>query len=415
MTERGRNRDDEVREKGQLDEHLSVPTGVRGGQGGTMKAVWLKVIPFQKDLVTLGLESGVDGFVVESKTDAEAVLSLGRTTVLTLAEIYLVSIASKDDEKRAIALLKSQKLPVFLSEGWEVIPVENIIASAPDLAFGLECRSLERARLAAGIMECGSDRVLITPEAAADVKTIVSELKLSQGTIGLVPATITKIEQVGMGHRVCVDTTSILQSGSGLLVGNSSAFTFLVNAETEANPYVAARPFRVNAGAVHLYVQMPGDKTSYLQELTPGAHVLVVSHTCASTCAIVGRVKTEVRPMLLITAEVEVEEEERGGEGRREKANDKKEGKGKEVGESKKEEGKGRETDDLREKGEKKIKRETLTGRVFLQNAETIRLVKPGGEPVSVVCLREGDKVLVHTDKAGRHFGMRINEDIRES
>jgi 3-dehydroquinate synthase II len=38
-----------------------------------------------------------------------------------------------------------------------------------------------------------------------------------------------------------------------MLVGNSSAFTFLVNAETESNPYVAPRPFRINAGAVHAY------------------------------------------------------------------------------------------------------------------------------------------------------------------
>ena len=52
-----------------------------------------------------------------------------------------------------------------------------------------------------------------------------------------------------------------------MLVGNSSAFTFLVHAETESNPYVAARPFRVNAGAVHAYCVRPGDRTSYLEEL----------------------------------------------------------------------------------------------------------------------------------------------------
>ena len=53
-------------------------------------------------------------------------------------------------------------------------------------------------------------------------------------------------------------------------------------------------------------------------------------------------------------------------------------------------------------------------GSLFLQNAETIRLVRPDGSPVSVVGVREGDEILVHIDKAGRHFGMRVEETIDE-
>jgi len=127
-----------------------------------------------------------------------------------------------------------------------------------------------------------------------------------------------------------------------MLVGNSSAMTFLVNAETESNPYVAARPFRINAGAVHAYCQMPGDTTRYLEELTSGSEVLIAAHTGETKTAVVGRVKTEIRPMLLITAEVD-----------------------------------GRE------------------GKVFLQNAETIRLVTPEGKPVSVVTAARGRYGLV--------------------
>ena len=92
-----------------------------------------------------------------------------------------------------------------------------------------------------------------------------------------------------------------------------------------------------------------------------GVEVLIVSHKGATKTAVVGRIKTEIRPMLLITAEV-------GGK----------------------------------------------EGKVFLQNAETIRLVTPEGKPVSVVALKEGDTVLVSTDVAGRHFGMRIAEEIKE-
>ena len=321
------------------------------------KEIWLKAIPFDKKLVTLGLESGVDGFVAEAG-DAEKILALGRTKVMTPEEFERIPIRCKDDEDTAVAALKDCR-PVFLAQGWEIIPVENILACTEGL--GLECESLDRARLAAGVLERGADRLLITPDALCDLKTIVNELKLSQGTMELTPATITKIEHAGLGHRVCVDTTSILKTGEGMLVGNSSAFTFLVNAETESNPYVAARPFRINAGAVHAYCQMPGDKTRYLEELASGSEVLVVGHTGATKTAVVGRVKTEIRPMLLITADVD-----------------------------------------------------GVSGKVFLQNAETIRLVTPEGKPVSVVTLKEGDKVLVRTDVAGRHFGMRIAEEIKE-
>ena len=321
------------------------------------KEIWLETIPFDKALVTLGLESGIDGFVAEA-ADADRILALGRTSVMTPDAFERITLDGKDDEAAAVASLRAGR-PVFLAKGWEIIPVENILAATTGL--GLECESLDRARLAAGVLERGADKLLITAEAAADLKTIVAEIKLSQGRIDLASATITAIDHAGLGHRVCVDTTSLLTTGQGLLVGNSSAFTFLVNAETESNPYVAARPFRINAGAVHAYCQMPGDTTRYLEELTAGSEVLVVSHLGDTKTVVVGRVKTEIRPMLLITAEVE-----------------------------------GRE------------------GKVFLQNAETIRLVTPEGRPVSVVNLRPGDAVLVRTDVAGRHFGMRITEAIKE-
>ena len=53
-------------------------------------------------------------------------------------------------------------------------------------------------------------------------------------------------------------------------------------------------------------------------------------------------------------------------------------------------------------------------GSVILQNAETVRLTLPGGEPVSVVELEPGTKVLGTVEGAGRHFGMKVEETIRE-
>jgi 3-dehydroquinate synthase II len=322
-----------------------------------MKKIVFQAVPYKKKHVTLALESGVDAILVEPGRRDE-VAKLGRIEVLTTDEVARVELASKADEEEAVRLLAEGR-PVCLARGFEIIPVENILAQAPGL--WVEAESLKRAVLAAGILERGVDGIVVLPEAAAELKAIVSELKLAQGHVELVPAEITEIRHSGLGHRVCVDTTSMLKRGQGLLVGNSSAFTFLVHAETESNPYVAARPFRINAGAVHAYVQMPGDKTAYLEELRSGRDVLVVAADGSTRLATVGRVKVEVRPMLLITAK---------------------------VGET--------------------------AGQVFLQNAETIRVVRPDGSPVSVVELKPGDAVLCRTDAAGRHFGMRIKEEIKE-
>jgi 3-dehydroquinate synthase II len=326
-----------------------------------MKEIIFKAIPFDKKLVTLALESGVDAVLTDA-AHADGVRALGRVTVLTPADLAEVRLGKKADEEAAAEKLAAGER-VALAKGWEIIPVENLLAQSKALL--VEVESLDRARLAAGVLECGVAGVVVLPEAAADLKAIVAELKLSQGTMELETGVVTAIESTGLGHRVCVDTISMLKKGQGMLVGNSSAFTFLVHAETESNPYVAARPFRVNAGAVHAYCAMPGDKTAYLEELAAGRDVLIVGADGATGLATVGRVKVEVRPMLLITARVETPDGPRQGQ-------------------------------------------------VFLQNAETIRVVRPGGEPVSVVTLKEGDEILVRTDQAGRHFGMRIAEDIKE-
>jgi len=51
---------------------------------------------------------------------------------------------------------------------------------------------------------------------------------------------------------------------------------------------------------------------------------------------------------------------------------------------------------------------------LVLQNAETIRLVSPDGKAISVTMLKPGDKVLGHIEKAGRHFGMKVDETLIE-
>ena len=326
-----------------------------------MSRIYFNCVPFDKGDVTLALESGVDGVIVP-REHVDQVAGLSRCPVWAAEDVATMALNVKADEEAVLERLHKGER-VVLARGWEVIPVENLLAQSDSVLA--EAATLDEARLAAGILERGVAGIIVSREAVADLKTIVAQCKMAQGREELLPAVITRVESVGLGHRVCAETLSILRKGQGMLVGNSSAFTFLVHAETERNEYVAARPFRVNAGAVHAYVRLPGDKTTYLGEFKAGQEVLIVDANGETSLATLGRVKIEVRPMLLIEAQVKTED------------------------------------------GVK-------TGAVFLQNAETIRLTTPGGEPVSVVGLKPGDTILCRLDEAGRHFGMRISEDIRE-
>ncbi|MBQ7617322.1 MAG: 3-dehydroquinate synthase II family protein, partial [Desulfovibrio sp.] len=305
--------------------------------------------------------AGVDGLIV-ARQMVESVSNLARSEVLALEDLDFVELNSKEDEEEVFRRLKLGE-QVVLKQGFEVIPVENLLAQSDKVA--VQVGSLAEAKLASGILEKGVATIVLGREGLSELQNIVKACKVAQKQENLVEAKITRVQNVGLGHRVCVDTCSLLNRGQGLLVGNSSAFTFLVHAETEHNEYVAARPFRINAGGVHAYVRLLQDKTCYLGELRAGHEVLIVAKDGTTQVATVGRVKIEIRPMLLIEAEVETPE------------------------------------------GPKQ-------GSIFLQNAETIRLTSPDGQALSVVKLKEGDLVLVRLDGLGRHFGMRVSEEIQE-
>ena len=333
-----------------------------------MRKVFFKALPYVKEEVTLALECGVDGLIVPADRK-NAAAALARCLVLDESEVEAVTLACAEDEARAADALDRGRT-VLLRRGWEIIPVENLLAHMQTGAGGmlmLECADRAGAELACGILQHGAEALAVPPEGLDAIRAVCETAHGGQGTLALSEAVITEITPCGMGHRVCVDTLSLMRTGQGMLTGNSAAFTFLVNAETEHNEYVASRPFRINAGAVHAYAAMPGDATAYLGELQGGDTVLIVDEKGNTSTAVIGRVKVEQRPMLMIQAEVKGDG---GGPPRR--------------------------------------------GGVFLQNAETIRLVRPDGSAVSVVSLKPGDRVLCRLDEAGRHFGMRISEDIKE-
>ena len=146
-----------------------------------MKKIFFEAVPFDKGEVTLALESGVDAVIAEAEY-LEAVRALSKIPVLDAGELEFVALKDKSDEEETVRLL-AQGRTVILREGWEIIPVENILAQSGGLA--VEAAGLDRARLAAGILERGVATVVVTPQGAGDLKSIVRELKLSQGVLPL--------------------------------------------------------------------------------------------------------------------------------------------------------------------------------------------------------------------------------------
>jgi 3-dehydroquinate synthase II len=329
-----------------------------------MKEVWVKVIPWNKKVVTCALESGADAVMVPEKYTAR-VKELG--IIKTIAEdgdlkfgqdVVEYEIKSGKDEKEIVKLAKTKKVIVKTTD-WTIIPLENLIAQTGNIYA--EVKNLSEAKDFLSILEKGVDGVLVKTNDINEVKKIINEIKGSGEKIPLVKAKILGIKSLDMGDRVCVDTCTSMHIGEGMLIGNSSAALFLVHSESIENPYVAPRPFRVNAGPVHAYIRVGGGKTKYLSDLKAGDDVLIVDFKGKATKAVVGRLKIEKRPLMLVEAEFD------GG-----------------------------------------------IISTILQNAETIRLTKPDGTPVSIVNLKKGDEVLVAIEKAGRHFGMKIDETIIE-
>lgn len=330
-----------------------------------MKRLWVNAIPFNKEVVIAALESGAEAVVIPDGC-SEKVRQLGKIKTVEKAgdlipgrDVEFFDIAGKSDEEKAAAV-SAEKFIVLKMLDWTIIPIENILAKRGKNLM-VQVENSGQARLMVEILEKGVDGVVLN---TADINEIKKTADIIQGVtekISLAAATITSIKQLGMGDRACLDTCTQMGLGEGILVGNTASGFFLVHSESVENPYVASRPFRVNAGAVHAYTLTPGSKTKYLADLKSGDEVMLVNFEGKSQLAYLGRNKIEKRPMILIEAQAE----------------------GAPVS-------------------------------LVLQNAETIRLVNPDGKPVSITSLKPGDKVLAHIEKTGRHFGMQVEETLIE-
>ncbi|ELZ58787.1 MULTISPECIES: 3-dehydroquinate synthase II [unclassified Haloferax] len=279
-----------------------------------------------------------------------------------LANGSYVRILSNDYEAFAEEAARDGDYTIVIGEDWTIIPLENLIArigEETDLIAGVT--TAEEAKTAFETLELGSDGVLLDSDDPDEIrKTVEVREEAERESLDLVWAEVTEVERTGMADRVCVDTGTIMDHDEGMLVGSMARGLFFVHAETAKSPYVASRPFRVNAGAVHAYARTPDGGTVYLSELESGDEVQLIDTNGNTREAIVGRVKIEKRPMFRISADYE---------------------------------------------GDRVT--------TLLQNAETIKVHTREGR-TAVTDLEPGDEMLIYYEDTARHFGEAVEESIIE-
>eukprot|EP00193_Tetraselmis_chui_P017821 CAMPEP_0177771888 /NCGR_PEP_ID=MMETSP0491_2-20121128/11883_1 /TAXON_ID=63592 /ORGANISM="Tetraselmis chuii, Strain PLY429" /LENGTH=389 /DNA_ID=CAMNT_0019289569 /DNA_START=1233 /DNA_END=2399 /DNA_ORIENTATION=+ len=287
------------------------------------KTVWVKTK--SKEVVTTALEAGLDTFLFDQGAGDSLIKAwgeLGRFTAVQRSKdgklvsddgAHVGSVVAINGAADLAKVTKqaqsSQGMPLteFGSDSWQIIPAENLVAAfqSSQAEVLATCRGASDARLMLGALELGTSGIVLETEDPSEVRALSSFLRersFEGSKIELEAATVTTVKPVGMGDRVCVDTCSLLVPGEGLLVGNFARALFLVHSECAESSYISSRPFRVNAGPVHAYTQSVEGKTAYLSELSSGSQVMVVDALGRARSAIVGRLKVEVRPLVLVEA-----------------------------------------------------------------------------------------------------------------
>lgn len=244
------------------------------------------------------------------------------------------------------------------------IPLELLIARLQHSETALLKReaTYEAMKVAFGVLERGSDGVMLATDNLDEIAQASHYLaQASRKRIELETLVVQEVRHIGMGVRGCIDTCDLMTQDEGMIVGSTSSGGIFVCSETHYLPYMNLRPFRVNAGAVHSYVWKDADTTEYITELKAGSKVLCVDTQGGSREIVVGRVKIEVRPLLLIkgaTAQSEIN--------------------------------------------------------VIVQDDWHIRIMGADGKPKNATAIRPGDELLAYTDRPGRHVGLRVEETVIE-
>ncbi len=288
-----------------------------------------------------------------------------------------IHVMDNHDQEKAKSLIGSVGWLLLSFESWSMIPLENLIAANEGTPTRIAAVMTTPAQIqgAAFALQQGVDAIVIPDEQSMlEAACIAKAQRLElHGEVTAAPENdatplslsklkIKSIEEAGIGERYCIDFTSMLELGEGMLVGSNASSFMLVHGETVPSEFVPTRPFRVNAGSPQSYALMADGTTKYLAELNSGDCVTIASKQGMTRQLVIGRLKIEQRPLLLFRWMDENDKE----------------------------------------------------GHMFLQQAETVRAVDTSGNPVSVTSLRTDDQILGWDDEGARHIGVTISSVVSE-
>ncbi len=360
---------------GLVDELLATVARVRGGgvvveddqvkavPAGLKKVKLLAGTPSDEELARLRATYDLlilDADVAEGNWFAENRSRLG------IPVGARVDVVDPPTLQRAVALTHKVPLLLVTFKDDTKIPLEIVLADAQnhgcEVVMGV--RDSVEANVVFGVLEIGATGVMAPARDLSAVYALDEVVVAAQRTHAqhLSTLTIVRTRNVGMGERACLDFTSYMGLDEGVLIGCFSGGGILATSETHKLPYMPTRPFRVNAGALQMYVLAPDNQTWYLSDLRAGMEVLAVNTAGGARPVTVGRVKIERRPMLHIVAEAP--------DG-------------------------------------------TLVHSI-MQEDWHVRVFGVDGKPANITNLRPGHEVLGYTTPPGRHVGVKVSELIIE-
>jgi len=280
------------------------------------------------------------------------------------AKAIFVYISDKQTLMTAIHLSAVYPYVIVEYETPTNIPLELLLAYS-QVNQSIICKKVKTVNdgwVATMVMESGCDGVMLEPDNLDDIINFNKIIKSINENVYLEEFEIMRTEHIGMGDRICVDTTSMLHEDEGMLLGSTSNGGILVSSETHYLPYMELRPFRINAGALHMYIWNIKNKTEYLSELRAGSQIMIINNKGESRRVSVGRIKMERRPILLVFAK----------------------------------------------------SKDGIEVNVALQDDWHVRVIGKFGNALNCTELKQGDIVLGMTGHPGRHVGYEINETIIE-
>src|SRR4030043_330576 len=166
-----------------------------------MKEIWVKAIPWKKEIALAALECGADALWIPAGMGSEVkkmgiIPTVSEDGDLILGrDVVEKEIREKKDKEEIIALRLSKKV-IVRGTDWTIIPLENLLSRANNLF--VEVDHLKGGQTALGILEKGVDGVVINNPDPEAVRHIVQLRTTLSETFELSRAKIKRIEPLDL-------------------------------------------------------------------------------------------------------------------------------------------------------------------------------------------------------------------------